>query len=522
MRSGHLPRSVVDLRGLRAARWVRESSAKQGDKYGPGAQRAMQDEAIARYGLVDTGLSWTVLKSGWSGADSMDTPPATKTADFQAMLRAAEHGQYDVLLVGYTSRFLRDVRLTLHYRWFFHTQGVAVLVCDDDILTSDPRQWEAFIDRVKADEQYSRTLGRNIRTGLAEKRRAQGDPGGQPPLGFRRESRLLVVDEPRMEVVRRVFALSSTGQPDHAVADATALSIDTVRHVLTNPIYVGRLSDGSEFRLGATIDLATWNLVADRRERRRTRVPGVAQRRCFPLKLTCGGCGAILHGHQARYRHPKPVCDPFKNARPTSTPVRGRHNATAGASYPAEWYEAVVERILEHVALTDDAIVNRVLRELGNRHAQPVDQVTLARIARARQDAHRRLEADRDIVAWQVTTARLDAEEATARSVASTDERLSEADIRAHLRRLASLWASSDPKHRQELALSLFDEIQVEGIHRLGYRWSRSARGMGIDSIVPSTLEVDLGTLGVGGQPTGTIVICSLDGDSTVVIEHVG
>jgi hypothetical protein len=111
-----LPRRPENLRGLRAGRWVRESSGRQLDKYGPTAQRAMQGRAIEELGLIDTGLAWTVAKSGWSGPDSMREPPATVTPEFQAMYAAAERGEYDVLVVGYTSRFIRDLALALAYR----------------------------------------------------------------------------------------------------------------------------------------------------------------------------------------------------------------------------------------------------------------------------------------------------------------------------------------------------------------------------------------------------------------------
>ena len=59
-----LPRTLDDLRGLRAARWVRESTAGQTDRYGPDAQREQQDRAIERHTLADTGLSWSVAHSG--------------------------------------------------------------------------------------------------------------------------------------------------------------------------------------------------------------------------------------------------------------------------------------------------------------------------------------------------------------------------------------------------------------------------------------------------------------------------
>src|SRR3989304_2947493 len=50
-----LPRSLEDLRGRRAARWIRESTAGQADNFGPDAQAEQQTRAIQPWGLVDTG-----------------------------------------------------------------------------------------------------------------------------------------------------------------------------------------------------------------------------------------------------------------------------------------------------------------------------------------------------------------------------------------------------------------------------------------------------------------------------------
>ena len=59
-----LPRSLDDIRGLRVARWIRESTAGQYDRYGPASQREQQDRFIERHGLVDTGLVFQVAHSG--------------------------------------------------------------------------------------------------------------------------------------------------------------------------------------------------------------------------------------------------------------------------------------------------------------------------------------------------------------------------------------------------------------------------------------------------------------------------
>src|ERR1035437_3231242 len=59
-----LPTSADALVGLRAARWIRESTTGQFDRYGPEAQIELQDASIRRLGLVDTGLVWTAAHSG--------------------------------------------------------------------------------------------------------------------------------------------------------------------------------------------------------------------------------------------------------------------------------------------------------------------------------------------------------------------------------------------------------------------------------------------------------------------------
>src|SRR5438094_8679785 len=97
-----LPRSVDELPGLRAARWVRESTTGQFETFGPDSQREQQDRAMARHGLLDTGLGWSVAASGWRGA--------WMTPAWSDMMQAAKRGDFDVLVVGYASRFLRNLK----------------------------------------------------------------------------------------------------------------------------------------------------------------------------------------------------------------------------------------------------------------------------------------------------------------------------------------------------------------------------------------------------------------------------
>ena len=113
-----LPESAEAMRGLRGARWIRESTPGQFDRYGPEAQIELQDGAIARLGLEDTGLIWRAAHSGRT---------VYRSAEMAAMLESARQGDFDVLLVGYVSRWQRNLRRTLELlEDVLHPAGVAV------------------------------------------------------------------------------------------------------------------------------------------------------------------------------------------------------------------------------------------------------------------------------------------------------------------------------------------------------------------------------------------------------------
>jgi hypothetical protein len=99
-----LPRSLDDVRGLRVARWIRESTAGQYDRYGPASQREQQDRFIERHGLVDTGLVYQVAHSGRT---------VWRSATMAEMLAEARAGAFDLLLAGYSDRWQRNLRRTL-------------------------------------------------------------------------------------------------------------------------------------------------------------------------------------------------------------------------------------------------------------------------------------------------------------------------------------------------------------------------------------------------------------------------
>ena len=327
------------------------------------------------------------------------------------MLGSAQRGEFDVLLVGYVSRWQRNLRRTLELlEDTLHPAGVPVYFCDEEILSSSERHWDQLVDEAKDAERYSRRLSRRIREGYASKRARERDPGGRPPFGFRRNAaKLLEPDPERLPTVTRVFELAAAGLPDRAVAEAAGLPLFTVRGILTSPLYAGRLRDGEPARWPALVPSALWDAAQAARARRATKTGRPADpRRPYALDmLHCAACGRRLTGDTGYYRHREP-CPPFTAARPEH---RGR-GQSPGHAYRRELYEQIVEGLLAEASLGAGAIAG-VVGEVG-RAAPAPDRSVPDRIARERERAMARYLRDRDAAALDRTMVGLDREQAAA------------------------------------------------------------------------------------------------------------
>lgn len=311
-----LPSSLDDLGGRRAARWIRESTDRQAERYGPDAQREQQDRALERFGLVDTGLAWQVAHSGRTVA---------RTAAF-AEMRAAAGDTFDVLLVGYVSRFARDLRTAVNARHDLHAAGAALLFCDERVLSSDEDAWESWAREALEAEAYSRRLGRRVTEGYEAKFRRHRDPGGNAPLGFRRVEGRLEVDPVTIGRAVEAFRRYAAGTVSMATLEAeTGIDHEAMKGMLRNPIYNGwvrrhrRRPDETlleaPWRADRPVDDALWARVQEVRHDRDTGGGRAPRRHVHPLAglLFCP-CGARLRGEaspkrraewtQRRYRHP--------------------------------------------------------------------------------------------------------------------------------------------------------------------------------------------------------------------------
>jgi DNA invertase Pin-like site-specific DNA recombinase len=491
-----LPTSLDALGGLRAARWIRESTERQVDRYGPDAQREQQNRAIERYGLVDSGIAWSVAHSGRTIAG---------TRQFADMLARAGR-DYDVLVVGYVSRFARDLRTAVNARHELHTAGAAILFADERLLSSDEEAWETWAREAVEAEAYSRRLGRRIAEGYAAKRRRHADPGGRAPYGFRRtgEPPLLEPDPDRIETVQRIFALAAAGRTDREVAGEAGLTLYTVRSMLTNPLYAGRLRDGTPARFAAPIDPALYAAVQDRRAARTSRRPGrPAHRDTYVLPmLECAACGQRLIGDSGRYRHRDP-CPAFEEAvHQPRRPVRGQHKRVPGRSYPQHAYERIVPLVLDRVRLGADDIAEAVALYQATAGGTAGDPGAQERIERERDRALARYKRTRDPAELEATMRRLDAEEQEARK-ADARAPLTAAEVVAYLRDLPRLWADGQPEERRRLAEALFARVRALGIRRIEIEPTEAAVEHGLAEAFGTDEVVMVGARGVATSLCG-------------------
>lgn len=308
-RRGHAPITPADLVGLRSRGYVRESTEGQGEGFSPDAQRASIERWATEHGLLAPDRFYVDLVSG-SGA--------LQRSDFQAMIRDAEAGTFDVLLVHNTSRFARNREDAMAYKRKLAAAGVAVVFCQQSLISGDEHRFiEEGVNEL-FDEFYSRQLASWVRLGLRQKFEA-GYHNGTAPLGYRRANdRELAIVPAEAALVRSIYERYATGAHSYAsLCDAlnaegaltkrgqlwTKGSLETL---LGNRLYVGDVvwhpgAEDEQVRAGRHDPILTPDLFdrAQRARQRHDRAQGSqAKHRVYPLSglAVCATCGARYHG----------------------------------------------------------------------------------------------------------------------------------------------------------------------------------------------------------------------------------
>jgi len=483
-----LARSIDDLRGRRFARWIRESTEGQYDTYGPDSQREKQDLAAERLGLVDADLTYQVAVSG---------KIAWRSAEMRRMLDDAAAGRFDVLLVGYSDRWQRNLRRTLEIlEDQLHPAGVAVFFADRRILSSDPDDWDELVAEATAAERYIRRLAGRIADGYAAKFRRYADQAGNPPLGFRRSAEpphVIEIDPATIEQAVAVFRRYAEGSLSmRDLAAATGLEYERVVKMLRNPLYNGwvRRHRGPEeerlpapWRANPPVSDELWRRCADLRAQR-LRGGGPSHRHDTDLLrglVRCASCGRRIRsngmtGEGASRRrqmlHPDP-CPAWGT--PASVPLEAWEPAIAAQIGLASLDEDAIARIRSVVEAraprpidTSRARLERAMRDLALEHAagRLTDEAYLAGIRRLREEVERA--------------------GAPRPSGVTADEAI------AAIADLSSLWVDATPEERARLVHAVYARIDVLGRSFAGVELTPWAYDIGLDQAMPELVRLEV------------------------------
>ena len=482
-----LPRSLDELAGQRAAHWGRESTGRQADRFGPEAQREQRDRAISRHRMVDTGITWQVAHSGRT---------IGTTHQFTEMLARAGH-DYDVLVVGYISRFARNLRTAVNAREDLHAAGAAIYFADEDLLSSDESAWENWAREAVEAEAYSRRLARAVRGGYSAKIRNYADQGGGlVSTGFRRvgDRKLIEPDPETMPKATSAWELAAQGAADATIAAATGLSLWSVRGILRSPLYGGRLRDGRPTRFAAPVDARLIEQAYEHR-RSRTRIGNRLRRnRTYALSgsgpAVCSVCERPIKG-DTRTRRDGTKLSVYRHADPgvcPGWPVR---------EVPTALLDAQVTALLRGAAPNRESAA-RIRAALARPLVGP-DRLAIARLdARLRSLSAELVSAEQrrsiDEIVAEIKAAKIERERLTVETVDPGTVN-PEAAVE-WLSSLGKLWNETSDAGRRELAVATFARLgiagtRVRGSHRIvSVEATEEAERRGLVLALPAFIEV--------------------------------
>jgi DNA invertase Pin-like site-specific DNA recombinase len=492
-RSLQLPASLDELDGLRAARWIRESTRGQYDNYGPEAQREQQDRALERWRLADTGIEWQVAHSGRT---------VGSTALFREMVSRAGR-DYDVLLVGYVSRFARNLRTAVNAQHDLHQAGAAILFCDERVLSSDEDEWEEWARETVEAEAYSRRLGKRIREGYAAKFRRHADPGGHAPLGFRRSTgrpQKLTIDPDTIGSVVRLYERYASGTVSiEALARESGTNDRTLNDILKNPVYNGWVARKgarapAPWRASPPVDDLLWGRVQALLGRRsrgggRRRVDQPDPLRGL-VRCVCGStmrANGIVGGRRRR----------IHSAQPCPAGVSKKIWTSDTWLAPLEAQIAAL-RVDEKTAA---AIVD-ALRQ-PDPPATPIDRGHLERRRRqlALDMAAGRVEERSFLTAMR----RLKEQEAAADMERATLPPVDAARALDYIRNFAAAWAKAKPPTRATMMQAVYESVTVRGEEFVSVRLTDEAYAHGLAFALPQ--EVRMAPPRARGRPRKHVVL---------------
>lgn len=175
----------------------------------------------------------------------------SKRPALQEMLRDAETGSFDVVLVYQYDRFSRNRRESLNNEFILQTLGVKLVSINERIDEDDSSSVIIKGMFESLAEYYSRDLSRKVKRGIKESIIHRKSIGGVRWLGYKTDADMkFYIDEAEAETVKLIFNMRVNGS--HAEEIAKYLNSKAIKnkgvdfnknaviHILKNEKYTGR------------------------------------------------------------------------------------------------------------------------------------------------------------------------------------------------------------------------------------------------------------------------------------------
>lgn len=255
-----------------------------------------------------------IENNGWDYlryyADEHISGRTDRRPQFQAMMNAAECGEFDVLVVYSTDRFSRSKFDSISYKKKLRELGIRIAYAAENIpdgpegilLESLMEGWA---------EYYSEELSRKVKRGMSESARKGKSNGGRRTFGYRTgPDKDLVIDQSEAYAIRQVYRMIADGQTIQSAVDwlnehgyvstiGKPHTFNSVRKMLSNKRYLGYyIWDDIEVpeALPAIIDKTVFYAVQQRFEENRRVMPKNRVKFLLTGKLYCGICGKPMTG----------------------------------------------------------------------------------------------------------------------------------------------------------------------------------------------------------------------------------
>lgn len=232
-----------------------------------------------------------------------------KRIQFAQMLKDAESGNFDAVVVYKLDRFARDRYDFAMARYRLKKCGVAIISATEN-LSDSPESiiLESVLEGMA--EFYSAELSQKVSRGMRETAAKHNSVGGVA-LGYKVENKKYVIDPITAPIIKEIFQLYANGvsiadickslnEKGYRTSAGKPFNRSSFNRILRNERYIGvykYLDYRAENGIPAIIDKPLWDAVQLRLNSPR---PGGCHKADIPYllagKLFCGHCGNKMNG----------------------------------------------------------------------------------------------------------------------------------------------------------------------------------------------------------------------------------